>query len=208
MIKIKVFTYNNVFAANSYLVSDENNDAVIIDFGYFDKNIFEEIKNRNLNLKAILLTHGHFDHIKGLINISDVPIYIKKEDYELLFDPYKNVSIFLNESVALNSNTNIKIIKNEETLDVLNTPIKVIHTPYHTMGSICFYFNKEEALFSGDTLFYKSIGRYDLPTSDARLMKSSLNKLLSIPEGVKVYPGHGPKFDLDKKDLLTYIKMS
>lgn len=209
MIKIKVFTYNDVFASNSYLISDDNNDAIIIDFGYFDKKIVDEINKQKLNLKGILLTHGHFDHIKGLKDLTDVPIYIKSEDYELLFDSYKNVSVFLNESVVLNSkNIKVNIIDDKQILNILNTPIKVIHTPYHTAGSVCFYFNKENILFSGDTLFYKSIGRYDLPTSDATKISSSLNKLFNMPNNIKIYPGHGPQFNLDKNDLIYYIKMS
>lgn len=208
MIRIQTFTYIDVFASNSYLISDENGDAVIIDFGFFDKNIFNTIKDNKLKLKAILLTHGHFDHICGLKDFTSAPIYLHKDDIELLFDPNRNVGSFFNQPVKLDiKKHSIHEIKDNQVINILNTPIKVIHTPYHTKGSVCFYFEKENSLFSGDTLFCDSIGRFDLPTSDFHLISSSLKKIYLLPNDIKIFPGHGKDFIFNKNDLIRYIKM-
>ncbi len=201
MIKIKKNEYFDVFSANSYLLIDQSRNAVLIDCGYYDKNIVDYIKNNNLNFKAILLTHAHFDHIAGLnkmLNDFNVPVYIFNDDVKLLSNSSLNGSFLIGEEINVDVK-NIKIIADNDIINLLEEPIKVIHTPYHTQGSVVFYLKESKCLFTGDSLFDGSIGRYDLPTSNFRLIKSSLEKIFSLPEETIVYPGHGPNTTLKNK---------
>ena len=187
MIKVIPFLYNGIYElnANTYVVFDSaNNDAIA---NYIAKN--------NLKLKGILLTHGHFDHIKGvdtLIKHHKCPLYVFFLDEEMLYNPDLNCSsmMFDGETVVLKSKA-ITIGENE-ILHLLNEDIYVIWTPFHTIGSSCYFFKESRILFSGDTLFKNGIGRDDLPNSDRKSVKSSLQKLFKLDDDVKIYPGHGP----------------
>ena len=196
-MRIIPFIYNEVFelAANGYLLIDDNNDCVMVDPGKDNNDVVNYIKQNDLTLKGILLTHGHFDHIAGvkcLLKHFSVPIYIHENDKEFLKDPHLNCSDrFSRKDIVID--TEPVAIKDGEILKILNDDIKVIHTPFHTRGSACFYLAKENVLISGDTLFLMSIGRTDFPTACPELVDSSLAKLMSLKDETKVYPGHGPK---------------
>ena len=150
------------------------------------------IRKEGLRPIAILLTHGHFDHIRGIDKIKKIypktPIYIHFNDFDLLKDPKLNCSLLNNENISLNFDVNF-------TKDKLNfgekLEFEVIETPYHTMGSVCYYYKEENLLFTGDSLFRRSIGRYDLVTSNPQLVQSSLNKFKTMDRNIKIYPGHG-----------------
>ena len=194
-MRIVPFIYSEVFelAANSYLLIDSNNNCVIVDPGKEDNRVMDYINNNSLTLKAILLTHGHFDHIAGikyLLKYFPVPIYIHTDERDFLKNPKLNCSNrFSRKDIVIEND--VVTLKDGEVLKILNEDIKVIHTPFHTRGSVCFYLEKENALISGDTLFFMSIGRTDFPTACPELIDSSLAKLMSLKDETKVYPGHG-----------------
>lgn len=199
--------------ANMYVLGEEGEPAVIIDLSYNDNRRVEEYcAKHHSGIAGIFLTHGHYDHIAGLNDLSkgfDAPVIIHMDDEECLHDPYLNVSngLFgrefkLSRELAIyrcEDEDEIRVgahrIKNEagEEITVGGYEFHVIHTPYHTAGSCCFYLPEHKILFSGDSLFHLGVGRSDLPGSKPRLFASSMKKLMALPEDVTVYPGHGPK---------------
>ena len=194
-MRIVAFTYSEIFelSANGYLLIDDHKSCVMIDPGKEDPKVVNYIKQNDLTLKAILLTHGHFDHIAGikyLLEYFPVPIYMHEGDKDYLNSPKLNCSDrFSRKDIVIDDKP--VLIKDGEDLKILDEGIKVIHTPFHTKGSICFYLEKENALISGDTLFFMSIGRTDFPNACRELIDSSLAKLMSLKDNTKVYPGHG-----------------
>ena len=204
-MKIQKFDYNDIeeLFANTYVVIDDNNDAVIIDPSVDNDKVGDFIIKNQINPKAILLTHGHFDHIRGVDRLAtrfSIPLYIHYEEKELLIDPYFNCSSQEQEMII---HTNPITVTDGEELHILNDVIKVIHTPFHTQGSVCYYFINNNLLFTGDTLFKLSIGRSDLPTGDSRRIASSLSKLKNLPKETKIYPGHGPNSTLGFELMLN-----
>jgi len=193
MIEVITFNYQDEeLLSNTYLLVDSNKDVVVIDPGKNYDGISAYIIKNQLRLKAVLLTHVHFDHIQGvdiLLAKHDAPLYCHFEDGPKLQSPYLNCSNFLDFSVIVKSKPTF--LRDKEILKgLLEEEIKVIHTPFHTSGSVCYYLKKSKKLFSGDTLFRHTIGRYDLPTGSKETIASSLNKLKDLPDEVDVYPGH------------------
>lgn len=191
-MEVKFFSGNDIFS-NSYLIV-KNKIAVIIDPLVNSGKLISFLKENDITLKAILLTHGHYDHIRGVSKLFacfNCPIYLHYEEEEIVRDIYKNCSNLFNDNYALKEDVHIL----DEELVIEDLVIQVIHTPFHTSGSVCYYIKEISSLFSGDTLFKRGIGRYDLYSGNKRLVSSSLNKLVDLykREGnMKVYPGHGP----------------
>ncbi len=198
-------------ACTSYLMWNAHHEGFIVDPGYNERNcLINHIKKMGVDIKAILLTHAHYDHIGALEDVCkafpNALCYIHKNDVDLLTDPHKNLSFFTKELDFMP--TNLHELEDEETFVVADFQIKVLHTPFHTHGSCCYYLAKENILFSGDTLFYSSIGRTDLPTGSNRTINSSLTKLLKLPDETLVYPGHGSKTTLGReKNYNSYLKI-
>lgn len=196
-MKVEKFLYNDTddLCANTYVVYDERNNAVVIDPSSENGGVAAFIKKHNLNPKAILLTHGHFDHIKGIKSLLEsyqLPVYIHPEDEILLTEPRLNGSMFNGEDIIIDYKVDIVNVMDQDKISLLDEDIKVIHTPFHTKGCICFYLENSHMLFSGDTLFKMSVGRMDLPTSTPKTAEASYAKLKALPVDTKVYPGHGP----------------
>ncbi|MCX6826728.1 MAG: MBL fold metallo-hydrolase [candidate division Zixibacteria bacterium] len=181
------------FEVNCYIVHDAGTKAgVIIDPGGDEPNILERIIEREISPKAILLTHGHGDHIaavSGLKNRFHIPLYIGKEDKEMLASPAANISeIFGYEIICPPPDY---LIEDNDIINVGGFRFTVFGTPGHTPGGVCYYIGK--FLFCGDTLFYGSIGRADLPGSNYQQLIDSIKKnILTLPDDVICYPGHGP----------------
>ncbi len=178
---------------NCYLVSDEaTREAVIIDPADQAEEIIKRIEEKGLTLKGVLLTHGHFDHIyaaEALCSHFHISSYAGEDEKELLQNPQWNCSFMGSRPVTMVCDV---WVKDQETLNLGGLVIKVISTPGHTGGGVCYYFEKDSLLFSGDTLFFESVGRSDLPTANgAALLKAIETKLYVLPEETKVYPGHG-----------------
>lgn len=207
-MKIYKFDYNPLddLISNAYIVASDDLKCIIIDPGKGNDKLIEFINKNNLKPAAILLTHGHVDHIRGverLVNAYKIPTYIHYLDEEMLKDSELNLSYQLGEPLKVNVNV-ITVIDNEE-LNLFIEKVIVIHTPFHTKGSVCYYIPKEKALFTGDTLFRQSIGRDDFPNNDKHLRKESLNKIKKLPSDITIYPGHGPNTTLESELLNNHF---
>ena len=194
---MKILAYpNGIFGATTYLVYEEKSlEGVIIDCTSSIDEIEKEIKKRNIKLKYILITHGHFDHVYCIAKMKEkfpsAPVMIHKDDMDLL-----------NQIPIQCSMAGIKEIKvpcidglldeNSKNLTLGNKEIKIIHTKGHSKGGVCYLI--DNILFSGDTLFKGSIGRCDLFGGDYKEIENSIkNKLFTLDENITVYPGHGDK---------------
>ncbi len=195
-MRVIPFTYEDYddLISNTFVLVDESNQCVVIDPGCKYEGINKYIEKNNLKLKAVLLTHGHFDHIRGvdtLINKHKVPLYIGFDDVEYLTNSYLNCSSeFSDHGFVVESKATP--VSEGDVIDVLNEKIQVIYTPFHTAGSVCYYLKDSHILFTGDSLFYHGIGRTDLPGAKPKELRNSLRKIAELPDEVKVYPGHGP----------------
>ncbi len=174
---------------NSYFIGEKGGSCLLVDPGDNTNNRLDHyIDAHYSSLEGILLTHGHYDHILGLLNLTHkAPLYVSEEDLKCLSDSKYN----LLRGLEIDWD-DIKTVSDGEKLVFPGiSEIKVIATPFHTEGSVCYYLPKENALLSGDTLFHLSYGRCDLPSGDESLVSSSLSKLKKLPTETKVYPGHG-----------------
>ena len=175
---------------NNYLIIDEESkEAALIDCSAWDKNIQQELEKHNAQLKYVLLTHGHFDHISGLNDIpTKVEVYMHAGDIEWV----KQVNTYL-PMLGMPSMEIPKIdvlINDNDIIKLGNIEIQVIHTPGHTQGGVCYY--TKGNLFSGDTIFKESVGRCDLPGGDFNQIVDSIEtRIFTLPETTVIYPGHG-----------------
>jgi glyoxylase-like metal-dependent hydrolase (beta-lactamase superfamily II) len=166
------------------------------------------LKERNLEPEALILTHGHGDHIAGVEplreNFEKIKVCIHKDDAEMLIDSSRNFSSFLGKKIEA-SPADI-ILEDEGKIEFAGLKFTIIHTPGHTPGGICLYNSDEKILFSGDTLFAGSVGRTDFSGYDERqsmkqLIEGIKNKLLVLPDDTKVLPGHGPASTIGQEKL-------
>lgn len=180
-----------MFRTNCYIVYNNNKEAFIVDPGEEYVKIKDTVLKMGITPKAVLLTHGHFDHMASAYDIKkefDTDIYAYCDEAVVLALPSYNLSEIYTEPIAIKADTELC---DNETIEIAGFNIKVLHTPGHTVGSCCFLLEDYGVLFSGDTLFLETHGRYDFPTGSGREILSSIkNKLLTLPEATVVLPGH------------------
>ncbi|HIR14290.1 MAG TPA: MBL fold metallo-hydrolase [Candidatus Choladousia intestinavium] len=178
---------------NCYLaVNQKTKELLILDPADDGVGIQKRITDLGAAPAAVLLTHGHFDHIGAAQYLRDtyrIPVCAMETEREVLEDPAKNLTAMSGQTLSLKAD---RFFKDGEEAELAGFSIRVIHTPGHTAGGCCYYFPDEGVLFSGDTLFAESIGRTDFPTgSMGTLVRSIQEKLFGLPDETKVYPGHG-----------------
>ncbi len=184
---MKVFT-NGSFFENTYLINNELGEAILVDPGEGIDEYLDDINE--YKIKAILLTHGHIDHIDGIKHFLNVPIYIYKDEVEFLSDENLSLYSYFKKKIPFNVNE-LDIHKlSEGFINIIGFNIQVIHTSGHTRGSCCYLFDNK-FLLSGDTLFQCGVGRTDFPTGSLKMLNESLNILKNLREDIVVYPGHG-----------------
>lgn len=184
---------------NTYVVSKENN-CIIIDPAYASEMINDYILENNYKVLAILLTHGHYDHISSTNELAKrykCKVYVSNNDVGMLLDPVLNGSRrYSKQDITVNGEY-LSAFDKEIILKLDNFMIDVLFTPGHTKGSCCYLIGNE--LFSGDTLFRDGIGRVDLPTGSKHDMDKSLKYIFSLKNDVVVFPGHGDETTILKE---------
>lgn len=179
------------FEVNCAVVWNNQQQALIIDPGADAEQITAVLNSNGLTVSAYLLTHGHTDHLGELATLHaarPAPVYIHTEDFLWAFGPQNQIPPYY----AVPKKPAAEWI--HPTSSTRGTPpgfnFQIIETPGHTRGGVCYYFESEGVLFSGDTLFKGTCGRTDLPGSDSRVLAQSLKKLTALPDEVTIYPGH------------------
>lgn len=212
---IKTFQVNPL-GENCYVINDDTGQAAIIDCGCSTESEWSEIKKHiaknNLEVVHLLNTHLHFDHVWGNayayrdLGLKAEASPLDKSIYENIDNQIKAVAgVFLPHPPIPPLGEKLQEGSN---ISIGNTILRVLHTPGHSQGSLCFYAEADKTLFSGDTLFQCSYGRTDLEGGSMTQMMSSLRRLASLPDEVKVYPGHGPSTDIHSEKMYNpYLPM-
>lgn len=206
-----------LLSTNCYVIANpETREAVIFDPGADAEKIKNEISEQMLKPVAILLTHGHFDHIgavKNLVTEYHIPVLIGEEEKAVLSDLHSVLpSPFYEHEKKrdLYMITPDRYVTDEELLELGGMYITCFHTPGHTEGGYSYFLPTEHAVICGDTLFMENIGRTDFPTGDEKtLIDSVQKKLFELPDETKVFPGHGPATNIEyEKRYNLYVRVS
>ena len=189
-----------VMQVNCYiLASAEGKSAIIIDPGDQVNKIKVILEKHKLKPAMVINTHGHYDHI-GLDDEFGVDVYVHKQDLIMLIDAGKNLSAHFSSAYKVSSQ--IKTLEDKQIIKLDSLELEVMHLPGHTPGGIGLLMKKPQTgiVFTGDTLFYQGIGRYDLPGGSLQLLEKSIKeRLFVLPLDTKVYPGHGPATTIGKE---------
>jgi glyoxylase-like metal-dependent hydrolase (beta-lactamase superfamily II) len=214
MLNIKTFQFN-FFQENTYIVSDQTQECVVIDCGaFFDterKAVVDYLHEKKLKPVRLLCTHGHLDHCFGNSTISEAfDLYpeVHAEDEFLAADLAKQAADFLNVSYSYPTPPIGHFLSDGEIVSFGTHQLKVLHTPGHTPGGVSFYCEAEKTVFTGDTLFRMSVGRTDFERSSWQQLLQSLRDVLSkLPDDTVVYSGHGPRTSIgDERRVNPYFK--
>lgn len=210
-MQIKKFTFNP-FQENTYVLSDDNKNAVIVDPGCYEREEEKELKSyiddNGLTVLALLNTHAHVDHVLGnqfVLDNYNVPFYLHELDIPTLqsVENYAHVYGMANYKVSPEPT---RILKGGETLTFGNMEMKVFHTPGHCVGHVVFYLEKEKLVVNGDVLFKGSFGRTDLPGGSMEVLKKTIfDTMFNLPEDTKVLSGHGDDTTIGEEKRTNYI---
>ncbi len=192
-MKIHPFTIGD-FAVNNYLVhAEDSQQAVLIDAGYDPEPILRKIEDLQVELRYLINTHGHGDHIAGnrkIIENTGAQLLIHEKDVPYLTDSHLNLSAYV--GIQLNSPPADRLLREGDIIELGSLELKVLHTPGHTPGHISLV--SDSCAFVGDVIFQGSIGRTDFPGSSSRdLINSIRTKIYKLPDNTLLYPGHGPQ---------------
>lgn len=204
-IKVPIF----LPAENCYILYDENtNEAVIIDPGNEPKKIIDAIVKKNLKPIYILLTHGHADHIAGISKLKEefqnLKVFVHENDAQMLKNSDENLSrLILGREVEISADV---LLKDKDCVEFSKNKIKVIHTPGHSSGGVCYL--ADNFLFCGDTIFKLGIGRWDFCGGDYKsLINSIQNKIFTLDKNTLLLPGHGPESSIEyEMEYNPYLK--
>ena len=185
------------YQTNCYMVWAEDSDkCVLIDPGYQPEEILEQIRSKGKTLEAILLTHGHFDHVGGvesLVRETGCQLWLQEGDYTQFQSPENDYFYPIHDCKF----TQVNLCKEGQQIQAGGLVFTVMETPGHTWGSVCYIC--QDFIFSGDTLFEGSCGRTDLPGGDWETLMGSLHRLAQLQGDYRVLPGHGPSSTLSEE---------
>lgn len=178
------------FAANTYIIVEDNKCVIIDPTIGFNKKVIEEYTS-GLKIVGVLLTHAHIDHIDGVRHLLEYPIYISSIEYNYINNSGYNLYGWYGEKIPYDtSKMNFNLLNDGDTINILNEPIKAILTPGHTLGGMSYSYR--DKLFTGDTLFKLSVGRSDISAGNEESLYKSIDKLMHMfKNNTKIYPGHG-----------------
>ena len=201
-IMIRSVTVSECYTNCYICMNKDTKEGFIVDPGDDELKISVNVSRLEMIPKAILLTHGHFDHIGAVNQLKErynIPVIVGAKEEKVLTDSRMNLSSMFGEPVKVNGD---KFLEDGENFQVAGFDIQYVLTPGHTPGSGCFYIEEEQILFSGDTLFLASRGRTDFPGgSESDIIKSIKNKLLVLPGETEVYPGHMNITNIDSEKV-------
>lgn len=210
-IKIGCYVVGMVQTNFYYLHREGGKEALVVDPADYGREIYDELKKQGLEIKAIFLTHGHFDHILGVEALRaacGAPVYASALEKDVLMDTELNSSAEIGRPCKVKAD---RFLIDGEMVTAAGITMKVLSTPGHTEGSCCYYITAEESgsdpiLLSGDTLFEESIGRTDFPTGSMRQLAESVRtKLYVLPENTQVYTGHGGSTTIGHEKMYNYF---
>ena len=192
---IKTFIEPPIDNNNYLLIDEQSKEAALVDCSAVDSKINDALSEAGAELKYILLTHGHFDHIGAvddLVNKYQCSVYLHERDYNCFYDDDINLS---NYSKPLNMQAKITLVK--DFIECAGFKIQFLNLPGHTHGSCFVIFQDHHIIFSGDVIFKGAVGRYDFPNSSLEETIASIEKIKGISGNYLIYPGHGPSTTLD-----------
>ncbi len=194
-MRLKTFVTRGM-EENCYLIiSRQTNEAIVVDPGDVLPELLDFIKTEGIDVKAIVLTHAHYDHTAGVKWLQDkisAPLICGEDEAPVLASPELNLSLMFGaDPLSMSAD---RLLKDNEEFSFGELKFKTIFTPGHTQGGICLYFEAQGVLISGDSLFAMSIGRTDFPGGGYRTLINCLKtRIMTLPDETTVYPGHGPK---------------